>query len=454
MKESSNGNGTSLKILIVDDESNIRKMLSMVLEADGHNITQAGTYEEAINEVGKSNFDLAFVDLRLGADSGLDLMAHIKNMSPTLAVVIITAYASIDTAVEALKKGASDYLQKPFTPSQVTMAVRKISERQDLEKRVQDLEETVNSSAPAVEFSSESPLMAQALNLSRQVAPSEAIVLLRGESGTGKTMIARAIHDWSPRSRKSFATISCPSLSAELLESELFGHVRGAFTGAQRENPGRIAVANGGTLFLDEIGDLPMSMQPKLLRFIQDREYERVGDTTTRRADVRIIAATNIDLEQAVAEGKFREDLFYRLNVIEVELPPLRDRREDIVGLAENLLRFFGKQYNRKIKEFSTEARKVLTTYRWPGNVRELRNAIERAVLLSNGSEVEAAHLPLKIKQAPEESGAIGDLISLERMEEIHIKRVLDQTESLEEAARILEIDPTTLWRRRKKYGM
>lgn len=449
MKETAGAN-----VLIVDDEANIRKMLSMCLETEGHKATQASNSADALTEAGRQNFDVAFVDLRLGTESGLDLIEEIKNLSPTTMVVIITAHASVDTAVEAMKRGATDYLAKPFTPSQVNMAVKKAADLQALQRRVEDLQESVTATTgPDVDLKSESLLMQQALKLAHQVSGSEAIVLLRGESGTGKTMMARAIHNWSPRNRRPFAVVSCPSLSAELLESELFGHVRGAFTGAQRDNPGRIAVSNGGTLFLDEIGDLPLSMQPKLLRFIQDREYERVGDTMTRRADVRIIAATNINLEDAVAQGRFREDLFYRLNVIEVELPALRDRREDLVALAERLLLFFGKQYNRRVTGFTNEAKQLITSYRWPGNVRELRNAIERSVLLSTGSTIDVNQLPLRIKQTTDEPIA-GDLISLEKMEEIHIRRVLTMAPSLEEAARILEIDPTTLWRRRKKYGI
>jgi NtrC-family two-component system response regulator AlgB len=298
-----------------------------------------------------------------------------------------------------------------------------------------------------------SPVMQGAIELARQAAPTDAIVLLTGENGTGKSILARAIHGWSQRVNKPFAEISCPALSAELLESELFGHVKGAFTGAVRDHSGRIAFCEGGTLFLDEIGDLPLSVQPKLLRFIQEREYERLGDHVTRKADVRLIAATNANLEEAVKNHRFREDLFYRLNVIQIEIPPLRERPDDVVNLARRLITFFGRSNHRASQRFTDDALQVLRRYSWPGNVRELRNVVERASILCNSESVGIEHLPEKLLNV-EECPKPGDLASLDTIEETHIRRVLASTKSLQEAADILGIDQATLWRRRKRYNI
>jgi len=442
-----------LKILIVDDELNIRKTLSLCLETEGHNVISVSNYQDALSENARQSFDMAFVDLRLGLDSGLDLIPALLAGSPWLKIVIITAYASIDTAVAAIKLGATDYIPKPFTPAQVILAVQKVAEVRSLEQRVDALQADLNRITPEVDLNTTSPIMQRAIELARQVAPSDAIVLLTGENGTGKSILARAIHEWSKRANKPFAEISCPALSAELLESELFGHAKGAFTGAVRDHSGRIAFCEGGTLFLDEIGDLPLSVQPKLLRFIQEREYERLGDHVTRKADVRLVAATNSNLDYAVKDHRFREDLYYRLNVIQIELPPLRERPNDIVNLARRLLTFFGKNNHRASQHFTNEALQVLRRYIWPGNVRELRNVVERASILCNSESVGIEYLPEKLLTA-EECLKPGDLISLDKIEEIHIRRVLASTKSLQEAAEILGVDQATLWRRRKRYNI
>ena len=278
-------------------------------------------------EAARRAFDMAFVDLRLGSERGLDLIPVLIAGSPWMKVVVITAEATIDSAVASMKSGSVDYLPKPCTPLQVKHVARRIGELRRLEQNVESLRDAVGRTNPELDLrATHSPAMQRALHLAQQVAATDATVLVRGASGTGKGVMVRAIHGWSARREKPFGTVSCPSLSAELLESELFGHVKGAFTTAVRDNPGRIAMCEGGTLFLDEIGDLPLSMQPKLLRFIQDHEYERIGDQTTRRADIRVVTATNIDLDKAVADGRFREDLLYRLNVIQIEIPALRDR--------------------------------------------------------------------------------------------------------------------------------
>jgi two-component system, NtrC family, response regulator AlgB len=389
--------------------------------------------------------------LRLGTEDGLDLIPALLAASPWIKIIVITAYASIDTAVEAMRRGATDYIPKPFTPTQVKLAVQKTFQIRTLEQKVAALQEDLGRSNPEIRLDSASPAMQRAVNLARQAAPSEATILLRGESGTGKTVLAKAIHSWSNRAAKPLGIISCPSFSSELLESELFGHIKGAFTGAIRDNPGRIAACQGGTLLLDEIGDLPLSLQPKLLRFIQEREYERVGDSLTRKADVRLITATNVDLEKAVREGQFREDLFFRLNVIQIEIPPLRDRQDDVVLLAEKLLVFYGRNNHKAFTGFTEEALKILKQYPWQGNVRELSNVIERAAILCRTDRVGIENLPTNF--LPNESlPNIGESFTLEKIEEQHIRRILATTKSLQEAADILGIDQATLWRRRKKY--
>ena len=445
--------GAPINVLVVDDESNIRKTLAICLEAEGHRVATVGNYQDAIVEASHRTFHMAFVDLRLGTASGLDLIPVLLSGSPWMKIVVITAYASIETAVEAMRRGATDYIPKPFTPAQVLLAVRKVEEVRTLEQKVAALREDLSGTAPEVRFSSESPAMQRAMDIARQVAPTDAAVLLRGESGTGKTVLARAVHGWSRRAGKPFGVVSCPSLPAELLESELFGHVKGAFTGAVRDNPGRIAACEGGTLFLDEIGDLPLSLQPKLLRFLQDQEYEPIGDPFTRKADVRIVTATNRNLEEEVKTGRFREDLFYRLNVIQIEIPPLRERPQDIEALATQLLAFYGTIHHRGFIRFTEEAMQTMKRYAWPGNLRELRNVIERASILCRSNRI-GVEVLFGTFPRPEDASAVGTLVSLEKIEEEHIRRVLAATKSLQEAAEVLGIDQATLWRRRKQYGM
>ncbi|RPI71183.1 MAG: sigma-54-dependent Fis family transcriptional regulator, partial [Desulfobacteraceae bacterium] len=315
-----------LNILVVDDEINIRKTISLCLEIEGHAVRAVGNFADALEEIKQGFFDVVFLDLRLGTKNGLDLLPYVQSHSPAARVVVITAYASIDSAVDAIRKGAADYIPKPFTPAQIKIVVEKIFELRSLQKQIADLKSNLNSLAPEIDFSSRNPGMQKLIAAAREVSGAAVNILITGESGTGKTILARAIHDWSPRAQKPFVVVSCPSLSADLLENELFGHAKGSFTGAVGDYKGRISMGHEGTLLLDEIGDLPLSIQPKLLRFIQEKKYERVGETITRSADVRLIAASNINLEKAVKEGRFREDLYYRLNVVELASPPLRER--------------------------------------------------------------------------------------------------------------------------------
>jgi NtrC-family two-component system response regulator AlgB len=445
-----------MRILVVDDEPTIRRTLRIALEVDGHTVEEAASGPAAVRQAERYAWDAALVDLRLGEDSGLDVLEALRQAQPRIAGIIITAHASIKTAVEAMRRGASDYLPKPFTPDDVRAVLERVARVRGLRDRVADLEERVRSEVPEVELDSPDPLVHKVLEQARVVAPTEVPVLIRGENGTGKGVLARTLHAWSKRADSPFITVSCPSLSPELLESDLFGHVRGSFTGAVRDVHGKVAAAEGGTLFLDEIGDLPGALQPKLLRFLQERQYERVGEATTRSANVRLLAATNHDLEAAVASGSFRQDLYYRLNVIELALPPLR-HRSDIGSLADHFLTFFARQTGRSLIGFSPQAREALTRHSWPGNLRELRNAVERAVILSAGPEIGLADLPERIAQPRSGWGGpieLGGNVSLDALEGEHIRRVLQDSPNFEEAARILGIDASTLYRKRKRLGL
>jgi NtrC-family two-component system response regulator AlgB len=440
-----------LNVLIVDDEPNIRKILTVFMESRGHQVKAVSCSRDALAEAELQVFDLAFVDVRLGSENGLDLMESLLVANPWTKVVVITAYASIDTAIDAMKRGAVDYIPKPFTPDQLELVTERLATVCRMEQRIVSLQENLNRSNPEENLTSRYPSMQRAIALARQVADSDAVILLRGPSGTGKNLFARSLHHWSRRSEKPFTVISCPSLHDDLLERELFGYAKGSFPGAARDNLGKVSLCEGGTLFLDEIGTLPLAIQPKLLRFIQDREYERIGEQETRKADVRIIAATNSELETAVKEGRFREDLFYRLNGIQIELPPLGGRADDVQQLAETMLKFFAAQNHKILDGFTDNAMLALRSYLWPGNIRELRNVIERAVILSKTGLVSEEHLPANIftKAQPVR---LGDPLTLDVIEETHIRRILASAKSLQDAADMLGIDQATLWRKRKQY--
>jgi NtrC-family two-component system response regulator AlgB len=442
-----------LNILIVDDETNIRKTLSYCLETEGHSVVAVATSLEALKEAKRRSFDIAFIDLRLEKENGMDLIPPLLAESPWLKVVAITANATIETAVEAMRRGAADYIEKPFTSAQVRLLTRTLGHIRDLENEITVLKEDRRRFAPESLLQSNNPKMQQIIETLYKAAASEAIILLRGESGTGKSVFARTIHNCSTRAKKPMMIVSCPAVPSELLESELFGHAKGAFTGAVRVNPGRIAACEGGTLFLDEIGDMALPIQAKLLRFIQDKEYERLGETMSRKANVRILTATNVNLEKRVAEGLFREDLFYRINVISVHVLPLRERREDIMDIADDFCRFFCLTNNKTLIGFDASVEQALLTYSWPGNVRELRNAIERAVILGNGDYITGSDLPESIVPSIG-CPVVGDPVTLSTLEEFHIKKILQKTSSIQEAAAILGIDQATLWRRRKTYGI
>ncbi len=443
-----------MRILIIDDEANIRKTTAMVLETLGHEVVQVGDPVRARRALEKQSFDVAFLDLKLGVDNGLDLLPELLKIEASLIVVVFTAFASLETAIEAIKRGAYDYIAKPFTPEQIRQVFRKIETTRRLESRVAELEARISDASPVADFQTTEPAMQRLQELALRAATTPATILILGESGTGKSILARSIHEQSARRENAFVTVNCPSLSRELLESEMFGHVKGAYTGAVGDTWGKVAVADGGTLFLDEIGEMPLEIQPKLLRLLQEKEYERVGDPKPRRANVRVIAATNRKLDQAVKDGQFREDLYYRLNVITLEIPPLRQRMGDLACIAEHQLRFFSGQIGKRINGFTEEAAAALRGYSFPGNLRELANAIERAVILSNNSLIELTDLPDHLHGKEQSSVDLGALVSLDELEKEHIKRILSKTASLEQAAQVLGIDPATLYRKRKKLKL
>jgi NtrC-family two-component system response regulator AlgB len=442
----------ALKVLVVDDERNIRSTLRLYLASLGCTVNEAASAAAALEALRAQPADLAFVDLRLGAESGLDLVPRLLADRPSLAIVVITAYAAFDTAVEAIKRGAMDYLPKPFTPAQIDHVVERVLAQRSALQRLAQLEGDLADAAPTVELATNSPKMRAALDQLAEAAKHEVPVLMRGENGTGKGVLARALHAWSARRERPFVVVNCPTLTEELLASELFGHTRGAFTGAVRDQPGRVEAAEGGTLFLDEIGELPPSLQAKLLRFLQEKQFERVGETRTRLADVRVVAATNRKIEEEVAAGRFREDLLYRLNVMEVTVPPLRERIEDLASIAEQLLAFGARASRHKPPSIAKDAMAALRAHSWPGNVRELKNVLERALILGRGRDIELHALPERIAAQATRVPVVGGDFTLDEMEREHIMRVLARAPTQDEAARILGIDASTLWRKRKRY--
>lgn len=441
-----------LYVLVVDDEKNIRTVLSTCLESLGCQVTAVASPDAALTALTQHPCDLAFLDLRLGQANGLDLIPQFLAESPDLAIVVITAYATVDTAVDAIKRGAKDYLPKPFTPAQIRLIVEQFIEQRRLASRIRDLEGQLQEALPEIDTETAAPKMRAVLDIVARAARADTPVLFRGESGTGKGVLARLLHTQSQRASRPFVVVNCPTLSEELLASELFGHARGAFTGAVRDQPGRVEIAHGGTLFLDEIGEIAPGLQAKLLRFLQDKQFERLGEHKTRQADVRVAAATNRDLEADVKSGRFREDLLYRLNVIEVFLPPLRERPEDILRLARWFLTFFARNAQRPPCELSPAAAQALLDYAWPGNIRELRNAIERAIILWPAQIIEPQAFPERIAAHALAGPRLGGDYTVEAVEREHILRVLARTSTLEEAAQILGVDASTLWRKRKKY--
>ncbi len=433
-------------VLLVDDEQNIVKTVKICLEAAGFTVTAFMNPLQALEAVREKSFDIAFYDLKMQPIDGMQLLKETRVLSPETTVILMTAHGSIDSAVEAIKLGAYDYLQKPFEFTELQHFADKVYEHHRLQDEVRALRRELEKWQGTGVIVTRSPRMKSVLDLALQVAQSGITVLIEGESGTGKELLAHLIHQNSTRATKPFVTVNCSALAETLLESELFGHVKGSFTGAMKDRQGRFEAADGGTVFLDEIGEVALSTQVKLLRFLQSKEFERVGETTTLKVDVRVIAATNRNLHEAVQAGTFREDLFYRLNAVRCKLPPLRDRLEDIPLLAQHFLDKHGSK-----SEIANDVLEALKGYPWKGNVREMENVIERAVLLSRGGTIHLHHLPEEFQTL---SVPANRALSLEEVEQQHIIKVLRIAKDLDEAASILKIDPATLWRKRKKMNL
>jgi NtrC-family two-component system response regulator AlgB len=440
-------------ILIVDDEKHIRTHLATYVRGLGHTVETAADAAAALGVLEGLEADVVLSDVRMAGMDGLALLREIRRRRPEAVVVLMTAFGTVSEAVEAMRAGAYDYLLKPFSLDQVGLLLERVLEVQALRRDNRRLRHAV---APPVLLESASPGMQRALATARQAAAADVTVLLTGESGTGKNVLAAAIHDWSPRRSGPFVTIACTTLAEHLLESELFGHVKGAFTGAWKDKPGRLEAANGGSVFLDEVGELPPELQAKLLRFLEEHGFERVGGGETVSIDARVVAATNRDLDAEVRAGRFRTDLFFRLNVVPIRVPALRERREDLPALTEHLLRSLCARYKRSAVRLSPEAQETVSAYSWPGNVRELANALERAVVLSRGDTIRSEDLPDQLL-APAPRAIVATPaapLSLEDVERRHIEQVLAEAATLEEAAARLGINPTTLWRKRKRYGI
>ncbi|MDB5309138.1 MAG: response regulator with CheY-like receiver, AAA-type ATPase, and DNA-binding domain [Gemmataceae bacterium] len=448
--------------LVIDDDPGVRQSIRLCLEPDNGRVLGVGTSAGAVDALDRQRFDVVFLDLWLGAESGLALLPEILRRQPGVGVIVVTAFATFESAVEAMKLGAVDYLPKPFTPEQVRAAARRVVTANVLKRQLSELRDRLDESEGESTFDTRSPAYAAFLHTAARAAASEAVLLLRGESGTGKTVLARWVREHSRRPQGPFVTVHCPMLASDLMSSTLFGHRKGAFTGAVADAVGKVEEAEGGTLFLDEVGDLSADAQARLLRFLNDRTYERVGEARERKADVRLVAATNRPLEAEVRAGRFREDLLFRLAVITLTAPPLRDRPEDVLPLARHYLQFFGRRQGRHALTFSPGCERAVTGHPWPGNMRELRNAVERAVTLGPADVVEAADLGLDPRAgaagpAPDRAAGrpgLGDEVSLEEIEKEHIARVVARAASFEAAARTLGIDVTTLQRKRKRYGL
>lgn len=441
-------------ILVVDDEPAMRLLLSSVLKEEGHDVAAAASGEEALQLIAKRHYHLVLTDLKMPGISGLELLEQVKRDDPGTAVIILTAFGTVEGAVEAMRMGAVHYLLKPLSnPEELRLSVRRVLEEQRVTDEATTLRQATEAVFPFGEIVAGDGKMQAALELGRSVAPTDATVLITGETGTGKELMARAIHHWSPRAEQSFVAVNCAALAESLLESELFGHEKGAFTGAVGQRRGRFELAHGGTLLLDEVGEMTHALQSKLLRVLQEGTFERVGGTKTVTVDVRVVAATNRDLQRLVAERVFREDLYYRLSVFPILLPPLRDRPADILPLAARILQQANRRFGKRIVGFADEVPALLQDYAWPGNIRELQNVVERAVILCREERIPSALLHFPVSPPALSSGAPKTTLrELER--EAILAALAAHKGNRRKAADQLGIGLRTLYARLREYGI
>ena len=461
------------RVLVVDDEESMRHVLSVILREAGYEVSVAADGEEALKLIREQPFEVVVSDVRMPRLGGLELLKHAQNLTPQTSFIVMSAYGSKDLSLQAMKEGAYGYIEKPFKPDEVVLVLRKAEERQRLARENLRLRGELADKFATKTLLGDSPALSEVRRQIARIAAVKTTVLVTGESGTGKELVARAIHEQSPRASMSFIPVNCGAIPAELMESELFGHAKGAFTDAHRSKRGLFAEADGGTIFLDEVGELPLPLQVKLLRVLQEEEVRPVGDTRTEKVDVRVLAATVRDLGRAVAEGQFREDLYYRLNVVNLRLPALREREGDVLRLAQHFISRFNQRLNRQppVRGLSADAEEALTKYAWPGNVRELENAIERAMVLCDGELLDEASLPEKVfarKPAPAGAAAAstsavavepGMDLSLKRhfreVEERFMRLALRRTRgNRTRAAELLEISHRSLLYKLKEYGI
>lgn len=442
------------KLLIIDDEERLRKLLARILQLEGYEVLEAGTAKEGLNKLKHDAIDVVLSDVKLPDMNGIDLTKKIKTEYPAIEVIVLTAYGTINDGVTAIKNGAFDYITKGDDNEKIIPLISKAMDKAILQRRVFELESKLSTKFGFDRIVGTSAAITNAIKLAQRVAGTDTTVLILGETGTGKEVFAEAIHQASARNNKPFVAINCSAFSKELLESELFGHKAGAFTGALKDKKGLFEEANGGTIFLDELGELDHDLQAKLLRVLESQQFIKLGDTKTTKVNVRVLAATNRNLQDDVTNGTFRSDLFYRLSVFQITLPALRERRKDIGPLAKHFVSYFSAKINKQINSLTPGFLEKLEAYNWPGNVRELKNVIERAIILSDNKELDSSLLPYEFDNPVTKTDTTVSAFDLSSVEKLHIQRVLNHTHgNRAETARLLNIGIATLYRKLKEYG-